>query len=201
MSNTSELEALNTMLSAIAVAPISSLTGNQLSPEVNTAKNILTEIHRAVLSIGWGFNSETKVTLTPNSTDSRIGLDENILHVDVTDTYNTDVDVVQRGNLLYDKKNHTYAFSEALTADTVIHLGWETLPEVCRRYIMIKAARTLVDRMDGQQAAHAFSLQDEGEAMVAMKKHDAKSRDTNLLQGNWSTRRVINRRSVISGIN
>jgi hypothetical protein len=67
MSNfTTELEAVNTMLSAVGSQPVSSLDAGA---EVAIAKNILRETRREVLSRGWSFNYETEVKLTPVAAD------------------------------------------------------------------------------------------------------------------------------------
>ena len=191
---TSELNAVNTMLSTLAFHPVNSMTATTLRAEVSVAKNILEEVQRDVLSDGWSFNSETKVTYSPD-TDDRIAISDHVLHIDATRGYNTSVDVVQRGQYLYDRKNHTYAFDTDLTCDQVVFLTWTDLPEVCRRLCMIRASRIFADRMDGTQATHAYTTADEAKARRDMQLHHALNADTNYLQGSDITRRqsVMNR--------
>ena len=61
-TRTTELEAVNTILSTIGEAPINSLTGT-LPVDATTAKNILSEINREVQSAGWKWNTHYKVPL------------------------------------------------------------------------------------------------------------------------------------------
>ncbi|QDP54785.1 MAG: putative tail tubular protein [Prokaryotic dsDNA virus sp.] len=197
MSNfTTELESVNTMLSAVGSSPVSDLTGGA---EVSIAKNILTETRREVCSKGWAFNYETKVTLTP-TTENVITLTENVLRVDATEGYNTDLDLVQRGTKLYDRKNHTYTITDTVTADVIYNLDWSELPEVARRYIMIRAARVFADRVVGYSNQHAFTMTDETQALADLKALEAETADHNMLTGHWHVARVVNRRSVVDNI-
>ena len=56
--STSELEAVNTILSAIGEAPVNSLTGS-LPIDATQAQNLLKEISREIQAAGWHFNSFT----------------------------------------------------------------------------------------------------------------------------------------------
>ena len=60
-TRTTELEAVNTILSTIGEAPINSLTG-ALPVDATVAKNVLSEIAREVQSAGWHFNTHYKFT-------------------------------------------------------------------------------------------------------------------------------------------
>jgi hypothetical protein len=191
LNATTELEAVNIMLTAVGSSPVSDLTGGA---EVAIAKNILTETRREVLSRGWAFNYETKVTLQANS-DDEILLAENVLRIDGTDGYNTSLDLVQRGTKLYDRKNHTYKVTEKVTADVIYNFTWSLLPEVCRRYIMIRAARVFADRVIGYGVQHQYTLGDEYQALTDLKDAEGDTADHNMLTGNWDVVRVLHRRS------
>lgn len=195
MPRTSEIEAVNTMLGTMSFQSVSTLVGS-LRVEVAQAVGILEEIRRDVLSDGWNFNSETKVIYTPSGTDGRIQITEDILHIDTTRGYHSALNVVQRGSYLYEASKHTFVFDGDLTCDTVVLLDWSELPEVCRRYIMIRAARTFVDRNEGTATQSAFSTADERRAEVSLLKHNAKSRDHNYLKNSS----IRSRRSVIDRI-
>ena len=54
-ANTTELEAVNSMLATIGEAPVNSITGT-LPLDASLAKNTLNEINREVQSAGWHFN-------------------------------------------------------------------------------------------------------------------------------------------------
>ena len=55
-TRTTQLEAVNTMLSTIGEAPVNSLTGS-LPVDASMAVNILNEVNREVQSAGWKFNT------------------------------------------------------------------------------------------------------------------------------------------------
>ena len=55
---TTELQAVNTMLSTIGEAPVNSITGTT-TVDVSVAKNILDETSMSVQSQGWNFNTHT----------------------------------------------------------------------------------------------------------------------------------------------
>jgi len=80
-SSTTELEAVNTILSAIGEAPINSLSGT-LPIDATQAKNLLTEISREVQAAGWHYNSFYDYTLS-RDTDNKIPLADNIMRVDL----------------------------------------------------------------------------------------------------------------------
>ena len=69
-TRTTELEAVNTILSTIGEAHINTLTGS-LPVDGTTAKNVLSEINREVQSAGWHFNTHYKVDLSRNG-DNKI---------------------------------------------------------------------------------------------------------------------------------
>jgi len=192
MSNfTTELEAVNTMLSAVGSQPVSSLDAGA---EVAIAKNILRETRREVLSRGWSFNYETEVKLTP--VGDQVVLAETVLRIDGSTGHNSNLDLVQRGTLLYDRKGHTYTITDTVTVDIIYNLEWTLLPEVARRYIMIRSARVFADRVVGYGPQHNFTLADEYQALTDLKDAEGDTADHNYLTGNNDVYRVVARQSV-----
>lgn len=188
---TTELEAVNIMLSAVGSSPTSSLSGGA---EVAMALNVLRETRRAVLSQGWAFNYETEVRFAPSG--NQITLGENVLRIDASPGKNTSLDLVQRGTKLYDRKNHTYTITEEVTADVIYALDWTELPEVARRYILIRSTRVFADRVIGYGPQHSYNMQDEYQALTDLKDAEGDTADHNMLTGNFSVYRVVNRPSV-----
>ena len=85
VTRTTELEAVNTILSTIGEAPINSLTGT-LPVDATTAKNVLSEINREVQSAGWHYNSHYKVDLSRDG-DSKIPVGTDVLRVELNTKY------------------------------------------------------------------------------------------------------------------
>ena len=176
-TNTSELQAVNTILSAIGEAPINSLTGT-LPIDATQAKNILVEISREVQAAGWHYNSFYKFTLS-RDTDNKIPLAENIMRVDLDINKHSvsDFDVIKRGSFLFNKVGNTFVFDKALEAKVVLFLPFDELPENARRYITIRAARMFQDRLLGANTLHGFQLQDELNALAVLKQEEADTAD------------------------
>ena len=181
---TTELEAINIMLAAIAEAPINSLTGT-LPVDAVTARSTLAEFNKEVQSEGWSFNAETDVTLTRDGSD-QISLPANILRVDANIHQHPTIDPIQRGLKLYDRQNNKYEFDEDLICTVVYFRTFNEIPEQARRYINIKAARVFVDRLVGDQGLRTYTQEDEIRARVILTETDYANADHNLLRGDPS---------------
>lgn len=189
---TTELEAVNLMLSVIGESPLSSLNDTTVVDAV-LARQVLSEVSRTVQSKGWHFNTEKAFPLLPEVFSKEISVPANCLRVD-TVYPNADVDAVHRGTRLYDRKNHTYQFDKSLKVDMVVLLPFDELPEAARYYIAVRAARVFQARTVGSESLWQFSAQDEKDALVAFKKAEGNTADHNILTGSTSVARVLRRR-------
>jgi len=176
-TRTTELEAVNTILSTIGEAPLSTLTGT-LPVDGTTAKNILSEISREVQSAGWHFNSHYKVDLSRDS-NNKIPIGTDVLRVELNTKYDkSSYDVVQRDNFLYNLAKNLETFEQDFTDNTIIYLlDFIKLPEQVRRYITIRAARVFHDRTLGANTIHKFSSEDEARSLSVMRQADAHTGD------------------------
>lgn len=181
-----ELEAVNVMLSVIGEAPINTLEG-AATVDVIQAKAILSQVSREVQSVGWHFNTEREYPLLPD-VNGEIILASNMVLVDA-DT-EPDVDVAQRGNKLYDRKNHTFQFKKTLKAEVIYLLGFEDLPQVARQFIVIRAARIFQDRMVGSDTLHGFSAEDEKKALADLKELEGDTGDYSIFD-HWDVARTL----------
>ena len=181
---TTELEAINIMLAAIAEAPINSLTGT-LPVDAVTARSTLAEFNKEVQSEGWSFNTEIDVTLTRDGSN-QISLPANVLRVDANIHQHPTIDPVQRGLKLYDRQNNKYEFDEDLICTVVYFREFDEIPEQARRYINVKAARVFVDRLVGDQGLRTYTQQDETRARIILTETDYANADHNLLRGDPS---------------
>tara|TARA_R100001443_G_scaffold115975_1_gene135071 strand:- start:1108 stop:1716 length:609 start_codon:yes stop_codon:yes gene_type:complete len=181
---TTELEAINIMLAAIAEAPINSLTGT-LPVDAVTARSTLAEFNKEVQSEGWSFNTEIDVTLTRDGSD-QISLPANVLRVDANIHQHPTIDPIQRGLKLYDRQNNKYEFDEDLICTVVYFRTFDEIPEQARRYINIKAARVFVDRLVGDQGLRTYTQEDEIRARTILTETDYANADHNLLRGDPS---------------
>lgn len=188
MTPTTKLEAVNIMLSTIGESPVNSLSSGLVDAEM--AETILNSTSRAVQAEGWNFNREFNLSVGA-TLDGEIVVPNNTLRADAS-TGSGARDLVQRGNKMYDKYNHTFKINEEVKLDLVVQLEFEELPEVARRYIAIKAARTFQDRVVGSDTLHGFGQQDEAQSYFELKEFEADSEDFNIMD-NYSVYRVVDR--------
>ena len=177
ITRTTELEAVNTILSTIGEAPLSTLTGS-LPVDGTTAKNILNEISREVQSAGWHFNSHYKVDLTRDA-DNKIPVGTDVLRVELNNKYDkSSYDVVQRDSYLYNLAKNEETFTQDFTDNTLVYiLDFLKLPEQARRYITIRSARVFHDRTLGANTIHKFSSEDEARSLAVMRQAEAHTGD------------------------
>ena len=190
---TTEHEAVNTMLSAIGEAPVSSLENTELE-DVAVAKNILNETIVDVQTTGYNFNTEYNFKINPD-TSGNINVPNNAVYCDVSNRGTTsDKDLVLRGERLYDRENQTFTFTDAVYVDLILILPWDDLPQPARRYCTVKAARRYQNRVFGSDTLNGFTNVDENEALVVMEQADSRSEDANVLTRNYGVFKILSRK-------
>lgn len=190
LTPTTELDALNTMLSVIGESPVNTVEDTGLVDAV-LARSILRNTSREVQSRGWHFNTEKGYPLTPDFEGSLV-IPFAVLRVDSVGA-GQDVDVVVRGARLYDRRNHTYSFNKELKADMVILLPFEELPEPARHYITVRAARIFQQRIVGSEVLSGFNERDELQARMVLLDADLENGDYNILSDHYDVARVLDR--------
>lgn len=190
LTPTSELEAVNQMLAIIGESPVNSLDNSGVT-DANTAHALLSYCTREAQIVGWHWNTEKNFPLTPNQ-EGLLLLPFNTLKVDTTGN-SAGLDLVQRGNRLYDRVNHTYQFKGCVHVELVLCLDFDQMPEAARAYVTIRAARQFQERVLGSATLQSFNAQDEYRAMAVLRDAEAETADHNILTGNWSVSRVLAR--------
>lgn len=180
------------MIAVIGEAPVNTITGTSLPISAIQAISTLDETNKAVQSEGWHFNTEHEYELVPDSVTSKINLPTNTLKVDLDPETYTDVDPVQRGLLLYDRKNHTDIWSKTVKASITFELDFEEMPEQMRHYITIKSARIFSSRFIGNREIEGFTLREEVEAKARAIDSDSENADRTIFD-NYSVLRVLDR--------
>lgn len=178
---TTQLQAVNSMLSTIGEAPVNSLSSGLVDAE--TAETVLNEVSRDVQSFGWNFNTEPDVTAAKDS-NGKVPLATNVLRADLASSetkYRSNKnEYVQRGAFMYDKVQHTDIINKDLKLDIVYMLDFTQIPEVARRYITIKAARLFQERVVGSDNLSAMNRADEQQALFALKEMESENGDYNI---------------------
>ena len=175
VTRTTELEAVNTILSSIGESPINSLTGT-LPVDANVAQNVLDEICREVQSAGWHWNTHYKVDLTRDG-DNKIPVGTDVLRIKLNTKYSrSSYDVVQRDNYLYNLAKNEDTFTQDFEDNDVVYLlDFSKIPEQAKRYITIRSARVFHDRTLGATTIHKFSSQDEARALSLLRQAETET--------------------------
>ena len=179
MAQTTKLEAVNTMLSAIGEAPVTAL--NLGLVEADIAETILGSVSKEVQSQGYSFNRQLSVTFNPDS-DGNIVLPADILRADSTQKTDN-LDLVQRGLKMFDRVNNTFTVAQTVYLDIVTELEFIDLPEVVKRFL---------DRVVGSATLHGFSEKDEARALSEIRDMEGEGQDFNIFN-NFDTYSIVNR--------
>ncbi len=192
---TTQLEAVNSMLGHIGESPVNSISDTSAVPvSVSVAIAALNEVSKDVQSEGWHFNTETDVKYSP--VGGSITVPADIIQFDPIDT---SLDIVQRGATLFDRKNNTTTFTSDLTVNQMRLLDWDSLPEVARRYITLKASRVFQGRIIGSRELEALIARDEYVARANLLEADGSTSDRTIFDNYDTSARVgINRNYDLS---
>jgi hypothetical protein len=177
---TTQLQAINQMLSGIGQAPVVSL--DVANPEIAIALNVLDSVNREVQGEGWHFNTEVAYPFTADN-NGNISVPANILQLsDNKFANNQKYQTVLRDGKLYDKVNHTYEFTSGATikCDVVWLFDFVDLPQVFKDYITQRAARVFAGRVLGSQEMVSFNSNDEGVLRANCIAYDTNSSDVNI---------------------
>ena len=183
----SQLAAVNIILSTIGEAPVNTLIGT-LPLSASIASAALNEQANAVQLDGYWYNTDTNVTL-PLDANGNVWLPANVAKVEINRQRYAGKEIVMRPQLngqnqLYDRRNQTYNFADLVTviADRIVYiLDWSQLPESAKRYMTIRAARIFADRWVGAETVHQFTAADELNAKRAMDAHKSDEDELNIL--------------------
>lgn len=200
---TTELEAVNIILSGIGEAPISSFT--EVTADVSLARNILAEISRETQTEGWQWNTEDDYPLTPDTAKGEIKLPPTAVRVHFREP--DDRELTIRGQRVYDRVNHSFTFPSGtrIPVTLTLLLPFEDLPEAARRYVTLKAARVFQERTVGSGTLYDFQQADEARARALMLAEERRQDRPNILKGTlpptgtwnpWLTLLHRNRRSL-----
>ena len=181
LARTSKLQAVNKALQMMGESPLNSLQG--LFGLGNLAETTVDSVSRKVQVEGWSFNSDYQISLVRDSTTNHISVGDNVSRVIIDPYEYNNIDVVQRGRKLYDRKNNTYEFESNLKADMTIILDWDDLPEHARVYIMTKAGRELQESMIGSKDLTEINIILEQEARAQFIEEETTLSEHSMLRG------------------
>lgn len=182
---TSELVAVQEILSVLGRRPVSSLLPADLTPDGAFALARLRRVAQEVMSRGWHWNRENDVAFVPDLND------EIVLPADVCSIDNgtesrsgalrhCDKDLIMREGRVYDRHANTFTFTEPeIRLNLVRLLDFEDAPEPFRVYVTIRAGRVVQDRLIGDPALRQFNAVDELNALAVLQDEELQSLDPN----------------------
>jgi hypothetical protein len=180
---TTVLEAVNQIIATIGEPPVNSVEDSGVIDAV-MALQALSAVNRAVQLKGWHWNTEEDYPIAPSYPEGEIKLPRNTLKVDTTGA-DKSLDLVVRGQRLYDRRNHTFEIGKTVKVEIVFLLPFEELPEAARTYITIKAGRRFQEGQIGSELLSNFSLRDEQMALFALEDAEGETADLNILDNSF----------------
>lgn len=188
MASLTELEAVNLILSASGEDKVNAL-GSDLS---DTAEGLLRDVSREIQEYGWHFNTEVDYSFNIDG-DGFVTLPDNVAAFDLPST--SSLDVVMRGNRLYDRYNHTYVFSGSVLKGTVTWLlEWDELPPTARKYFALEAAHRYQKQYGSSDTIASFTDEDLRKARATFKSAEAIQADYTIFD-NYDVARTLDRHS------
>jgi|DEB0MinimDraft_4_1074332.scaffolds.fasta_scaffold16746_2 hypothetical protein len=176
---TTKLDAVNQMLSYIGSSAVNTIDND--NPEIYSAVSILDEVTRSVLSEGWDFNSEQKYPFNPDSVTGEISIPSNLLYFEANlEEHTNDYQLVVRDGKMYDKKDHTYVFTEQVKCDVVWSTEFEDLPQAFKEYVTARAGRNFQARFVGSKETYELIVQDEQLLRAACIEYDTRTSNPNV---------------------
>ena len=155
----SELDAINLILSSVGESPVNSLAESQ-SVDVDNAISTLTGVSRAIQRKGWEFNTRSSVSVLPDKTNNQIRYNPTWISISSDD----DKTYVKRGDYLYNLTDSTFTFEKAISLNIIEAVDFEDLPDVFKTYIVTKAAIQFQTRYLGDDSVSQELVQEYSEA-------------------------------------
>ncbi len=171
-----ELDAVNQILSSVGQAPVTTL--DLQNPEVAIVLNTVREVNKQVQAEGWIFNTEREYTLTPDSVTKEILYPTNALAVDTDVTgANASLDTVRRNGKLYDRMHHTFQFAKEVKANLVWLFDFTDVPTAIQQYIIARAAKMCATKMVGDREIYQLLTEQEGFTRAAAIEYECNQGD------------------------
>lgn len=198
---TSELTAVNEILSVLGRRPVSSLLPADLTPDATFALARLRRISHEVQVRGWHWNREDDVPFVPDINDEVV-LPDDVASIDNGSDPRSgaprhlDKDLVLREGKVYDKFKNTTEFTEPeIRLNLIRLLDFEDTPEPFRTYVTIRAGRVTQDRLIGDPNLRVFNASDELAALTLLQDEEYRSLDPNWLN-EANAARTVDRRGA-----
>jgi len=182
-----ELDAVNEILSAIGSNPVNTLE-DDLNVDVINAKRILEGVSREIQTRGFDFNTEDSVTLQPDAISGLIPCPNSYLRF-----YSDGYKLIRRSGYFFDNETQESKFPEGLTVTLVRELPFEELPEVFRKYITVRACRIFQMRYFSSAELDNHLMMEESSAYADIVDYDLMAGNYNIFNDDTTISQNIQR--------
>ena len=173
MPITTELDAINILLAAIGTSPVNNV--DTVNTDAVMAKNYIHNALKEIQTEKWYFNTEDNYQLIPDI-NNEIHLADNIINIDSIGRFGENTNLIPRGKKLYDRLNHTYKIQNPITANIILCLEFDELPETAIQYVIAKAARKYQEELLGDPSLRTWTKEDEATARGRLIDEDLRIR-------------------------
>lgn len=192
LTPTTELEAINILLSTIGESPVNSLESVAGVVDAAVARSVLKEVSIQTQEPGWQFNTEEGFKLIPDLANGEINVPGNCIQC-IASGQSANINIAVRGTRLYNRTTHTYTFTSPVVVNMVLLLDFDELPQSVRHYVVVRSARVFQARQLGSPLLDSFTERDEQLALVAVNRLEAQTGGHNMLTGSSAVSRILNR--------
>lgn len=184
-----KLQAVNICLNSVGASSVEDVDAG--GPDAQMAADLIEETSAYIQSEGWTWNREV-FKLVPDK-DKHIYLPANTINVDSVGV-SKNIDVIQRGQRLYNKAENSYEFPQTeIYVECIMALPWTDLPQAVRIFIAASSALVFQQRILSSESLDKFLEQKAKDAWIKIVRADMRDADYNMLKDNWSTASVVER--------
>lgn len=192
------LDAVNVCLRTIGTGAILMLDTANLNADGEDALKTVHDVSINLQQQGWAWNTEHGMVLSPHAQDSTpasgtVSLPFNTLRV-ISLNAQTGRNYIQRGLMLYDPYASTYNIGAAVTAELVVALDYEQMPQAGRAVVAMQAARIFAAGKLVNRLVDPFTQEEYDEALFRLYEAEDLSDDLTWTEKNMYLLRRHNRR-------
>ena len=177
---TTELDAVNMMLKAIRESAVASIT-EPSHEDAATAVTILRHWNKTVQEQGWRFNKRYNNLLERDGSNELV-VPVNVLSITPGSKSAHAIFAFVDGKL-YDLDNNTFAWTEDLYVDYVLHYAFEKIPQAARNYILQMAGLEFTGDEVPSTQRPVFSKERASMAHGMLRRTESLIRQPNMITG------------------
>lgn len=173
---TTELEALNQILSVTGDAAVTSVSSTYEQAVI--ARRILNEVSRERQAKGYWFNEVDELLIVKDGSGF-INLPADTIRCDIPYDYGY---LVQRGLKIFNKVTNTYVIDSDVYVNLVSELVWELLPQSFRQFVISHAKLRYNAEYFGSPETQDNVTIDINRYGLELEREDTDNRNLNLLK-------------------